>query len=269
MLLRTRDVVVFLSTPDGEPLEAAIARAGLCAPCLPRVVAGGALVDTRVRDARSGRVVRIAVAEGETVQVSAVLGAIPLDARDVAPADARVDLVVALDAVRTELAHVQLSAVGADGGAPLEGARAWLEIPDAGRCELAGSPALGVLAPPGEAVLWVTAPGRERRGIALQLYRRSRRELGRVALEPGFAAAGQVVDRAGRPCSIALACYRVDGSLAGGPPLVERSDVAGRFEIDGLAPGRWRIAAEIGGDPVEFDVASAPVDGLRVVAVGP
>lgn len=87
-----------------------------------------------------------------------------------------------------------------------------------------------------------------------------------LRLEAGHRVSGRVIDEAGAP--LAGAWVRIGGSPMGGMirPVSSRAD--GSFEIDGVAPGTWRVGASkegyvVAGEEPEVEVGG-PVSGVEV-----
>ena len=85
-----------------------------------------------------------------------------------------------------------------------------------------------------------------------------------LVLEPGVVLTGRVLDERGEPvpgAEILRSSVLVDryDSMEHGPPtLVARSDEQGRFTVDRLAPGPWRLAARTHERPERAVVGSTP-----------
>ena len=104
--------------------------------------------------------------------------------------------------------------------------------------------------------------GRTRIDFAARVSRKVTIRLGPAAGEL-LAIEGTVQDRAGAPVEDALVSgVRKDRPSA--PPASARSDVEGRFRVDGLAPGTWVLTAARPGSAPASVTADAGASGVRI-----
>lgn len=128
------------------------------------------------------------------------------------------------------------------------------------RCDAQGRARVeGLL--PGEHLLVVRAPGRERsvRGVRLLAGDNAQS----VALGPGVGIAGTVRNGEAGVAGLVLYASREGGGAE--LPFAARSDASGRFEFTGLGPGTWRVWLEQPGyERVERRAVPAPVRELAL-----
>jgi hypothetical protein len=106
------------------------------------------------------------------------------------------------------------------------------------------------------------ATARARVDFAARVSRKVTIRLAPAGAAP-LAILGVVEDRAGAPAEGALvSAVRKDRPYA--PPTSARSDVEGKFQLDGLAPGSWILTATRAGSASASVEAAAGASGVRI-----